>query len=159
MKLILIRHGEAVDAGLDVTDGNRWLTPRGRAETAVTAAHLREGPPGALVTSPLVRAVQTAEIIAAHAPPPGGVSVLPALASGNVAAIVRFVDAWTGPGALALVGHEPTLSQLVVALATPGRWPGFEKSCAVTLSREGGRWSFAGMFLAGTATLVATLGA
>lgn len=154
MNLLLIRHGEAVDAGPDVTDDHRWLTARGRAETAITAHHLRATPASAMLTSPLVRAVQTAEILAAHSPPNVPLSVLPALATGNVAAIVRFVEAWAAGGRLALVGHEPTLSQVVEALVKPTRWPGFEKSAAVSLTREQGRWRFGWMFLAGRATVV-----
>ena len=154
MKLLLIRHGEAVDASPDAADGSRWLTARGRAETAAAAKHLRAHPPGALVTSPLVRAVQTAEILAAHAEPPGPVTVLPALATGDLAAILRFIEAWRGDGALALVGHEPTLSQVLLALLKHARWPGFEKSSVVALSRKGGQWSFEWMFLAKTATTV-----
>ncbi len=157
MKLLLIRHGEAVDASADTPDRSRWLTARGRTETAAAAKHLCAHPPGALVTSPLVRAVQTAEIIAAHAAPPGPVTVLSALATGDLAAIHRFVEAWRGDGALALVGHEPTLSQVLVALLENTRWPGFEKSCVVALSRKGGHWTFDWMFLAATATTIVRL--
>lgn len=154
MQLLLIRHGEAIDAGPDGSDRSRWLTERGRAETVASGRHLRAHPPGALVTSPLVRAVQTAEILAAEAPPPGPVTVLPALASGDIAAIVRYVEAWRGDGPLALVGHEPTLSQVVMALLPRTRWPGFEKSAVVSLTRSDGQWAFGWMFVARTATTV-----
>ena len=146
-RLLLIRHGEAVDAGPDVNDGGRWLTAHGRAETARTGKYLQGHPPTALITSPLVRAVQTAEIVATFATPDGPITVLPALALGDVAAIVRFVAAWSGDGHPALVGHEPTLSEVVVALLKHRRWPGFEKSAAVALAREGEVWRFEWMFL------------
>lgn len=154
MKLLLIRHGEAVDAGPDLTDRDRWLTARGRAETAISGAHLRKNPPRAIVTSPLVRAVQTAELVAALAPPDGPVTVLPSLATGNVASISRYIEASGGHGPLALVGHEPTLSELVVALLKPPQWGGIEKSAVVALARHGGVWRFEWMFLARTATTV-----
>lgn len=154
MKLLLIRHGEAVDAGPDLTDSHRWLTARGRAETTIAGAHLRKHPPGAIVTSPLVRAVQTAELIAALAPPDGPITVLPALATGHVATITRFIENSGGSGPLALVGHEPTLSEVLVALLKPAHWPGFEKSAVVALARSGGVWGFEWMFLARTATTV-----
>jgi phosphohistidine phosphatase len=154
MKLLLIRHGEAVDAGPDITDGHRWLTARGRAETAVAGAHLRKHPPRAIATSPLVRAVQTAELIAALAPPDGPITVLPSLATGHVASITRYIESAGAHGPLALVGHEPTLSELVVALLKPPRWAGFEKSGVVALARHGGVWAFEWMFLARTATTV-----
>lgn len=149
--LLLIRHGDAVDAGPDASDGHRWLTARGRAETALAAARVAAHPVGAVVTSPLVRAVQTAEIVAAHAPPPGPVTVLPALATGDVPAIVRFAGRWSGHGALVLVGHEPTLSEVVVKLLGPARWAGFPKSAVVALAREADTWRFGWMFLAGSA--------
>jgi phosphohistidine phosphatase len=152
MTIMLIRHGEAVDATPDNSDGSRWLTARGRAETAVSARRVAAFGPVALVTSPLVRAVQTAEIIAAHAPPPGPVTVLAALATGDVGAVGRFVEGWRGDATLALVGHEPTLSQVLVSLLKPARWPGFEKSSVVALERDGATWRFGWMFLAGTAT-------
>jgi phosphohistidine phosphatase len=152
MKLLLIRHGEAVDATPDNSDGSRWLTPRGRAETAVTARHVAAVGPLTLVTSPLVRAVQTAEIIAAHAAPPDSVTVLAALATGDIAAIGRFIEAARTGGTLALVGHEPTLSQVLVALLKPARWSGFEKSAAVALERDGGPWRLGWIFLARSAT-------
>lgn len=146
-KLYLIRHGEAVDGSRDLPDGSRWLTVRGREETVTAAKHLRKHPPGTLVTSPLVRAVQTAELIATHAPTEGEVTVLGALATGDLAGIERYIEAWKGDGPLALVGHEPTLSQVAVALFKPDRWPGMEKSAVLALHRKEGRWRYDWMFL------------
>lgn len=153
-KLYLIRHGEAVDGSMDVPDGSRWLTVRGREETVTAAKHLREHPPGAIVTSPLVRAVQTAELVATHVHHKGELTVLGALATGDVAGIERFLDAWKGDGPLALVGHEPTLSQLTVALLKPEKWPGIEKSAVVAMHRKEGRWRYDWMFLPRTESRV-----
>ena len=153
-KLYLIRHGEAVDAAPEVSDGSRWLTARGREETVTAAKHLRKHPPGAIVTSPLVRAVQTAEIVAERCPTEGPVTVLQALATGDLAAIERFIAGWKGEGRLALVGHEPTLSQLAVSLLKTTRWPGVEKSAVVTLQHKDGSWRFEGMFVPRTESTI-----
>lgn len=66
-ELLLVRHGEA-DSNRDGRFGG-WspvpLTDRGRAQAARAAAELVTRQPTALVTSDVVRAVQTAEPIAA----------------------------------------------------------------------------------------------
>ena len=147
MQLFLIRHGEAVDADATTPDGSRWLTARGRAETAAAATWLRTSPPAVFVTSPLVRAAQTAELLAHELLPHDPVTVLGALATGDVSAIVRAVSEHRGPSPLALVGHEPTLSQVASTLLATTRWPGFEKSAVATFTLDAGTWSFVGMFL------------
>ena len=70
MKLIVIRHAIAQDRkqfakGGEEEDGLRPLTPRGRRRMRLAARGLlRVAPrPDVLATSPLVRAVQTAEIL------------------------------------------------------------------------------------------------
>lgn len=68
MRLYLLRHGIAIDREDPEcpADGERWLTPRGAERTRAAAAGLRRlgVRPRALWSSPLVRAVQTAEIAA-----------------------------------------------------------------------------------------------
>lgn len=147
MQLFLIRHGEAVDASVETPDGSRWLTARGRAETAVTAEWLRATPPGTIVTSPLVRAAQTAEVLARDLLPHEPVAVLGPLATGQVKAILRAIEALDDPRPVALVGHEPTLSQVASELLKTTRWPGFEKSAVATFTRSEGAWEFGRMFL------------
>jgi phosphohistidine phosphatase len=65
MRLILVRHAEAVDVGVDgvATDFDRHLTPLGHEQAAALARSLaaRGVVAGAVVTSPLVRAMQTAQ--------------------------------------------------------------------------------------------------
>jgi phosphohistidine phosphatase len=69
MKLILFRHGLAVDREIFIekkmADGLRPLTEKGKDKTRKTAKSLlaQIGETQALVSSPLVRAQQTAEII------------------------------------------------------------------------------------------------
>jgi phosphohistidine phosphatase len=122
VKLVIIRHGPAGDpnewkaAGRD--DRLRPLTPKGKKEMRKAAAGLLELVPSfnVLATSPLVRAAQTAEIVAAEygcesetleelAPERDPDEVLPWLQS-HPSLIVG------------LAGHEPHLSTLVGYLLT-----------------------------------------
>ncbi|MEZ4405115.1 MAG: phosphoglycerate mutase family protein [Polyangiales bacterium] len=127
-----------------MSDGERWLTAHGRRTTReVAAALLPEHHPYELWTSPLVRATQTAEIIAAVLELDDRIRVLRALATGDVAAVLAAVREYPGPGPLMLVGHEPTLSSLTRQLLGPSvRWLGYDKSaaCALTLTPEGARF-------------------
>ena len=69
MQLYLVRHGIAVDGGEAMPDGSRGLTDKGRRRFHRTARAF--GKLGhkldLILTSPLVRAVQTAEILAGAA--------------------------------------------------------------------------------------------
>jgi phosphohistidine phosphatase len=64
MPLLLVRHGEAVGSQTD--DASRYLTFKGRSDTRKVGIGLRDRKilASQIVTSPLVRAVQTAEILA-----------------------------------------------------------------------------------------------
>ncbi|MFO0602682.1 MAG: histidine phosphatase family protein [Polyangiales bacterium] len=140
MNLLLIRHGEAVDDSDGQGDGARWLTAKGRRVTREVAAHVaKHHPPSVVVTSPLVRATQTAEIVAGALGLEGGVVVDSNLASGDVAGVLRSLAQHRGHGTVAAVGHEPTLSILVQRLLEDHRWPGFEKSgvCALKWHADG----------------------
>lgn len=66
MKLFIMRHGHAVPGDFRTPDEARWLSELGReAATRAGRALRAEGfGAGAVVTSPLVRAVQSAELAA-----------------------------------------------------------------------------------------------
>jgi phosphohistidine phosphatase len=133
MEILLIRHGDAIDEAPGLGDGGRWLTGRGRRITREVGTWLAEHPkhrPVEIWTSPLVRAVQTAEIVAASAELTDEVSVEAALStSGNPREVLRLLAQHHGHGPLALVGHEPSLSMVAVHLLGGAvRWPGFKKS-------------------------------
>ena len=65
MKLYFVRHAAAIVKGGQVVDENRYLTLRGRKSFRLTANNMAKKGivPDAIITSPLVRAVQTAEIL------------------------------------------------------------------------------------------------
>lgn len=114
MQLVLIRHARAEERALFKRDRTRALTADGRRRMSKAARGLRALVPGltGIATSPLLRARQTAEIVAAVYTSVDVVT-LPALSPGVAP---RTVLAWlrTQPQdtLLALVGHEPDLGQL-----------------------------------------------
>ncbi|GIW09966.1 MAG: phosphohistidine phosphatase SixA [Dehalococcoidia bacterium] len=128
LDLYLVRHAIAEDR-----DPERWpddrlrpLTEKGIARFTAAARGLRRLAPRVeiVLSSPLTRARQTAEILAARAGWPAA-QLLAALApetapAETVAALQSFLSART----LALVGHEPHLSTLAGYLLTgTTSWP------------------------------------
>lgn len=123
MRLLLLRHGIAQDAGPDTgwRDEPRALTARGIARMqeearGMAALGVRAD---AILTSPLVRCRQTAEIVAAAIG--GGVREDARLRPGADLDLVEDIllehpDA----GSVLLCGHQPDLSQLVAALTGGG---------------------------------------
>lgn len=126
MKLLIIRHGPAGDRAAWEAEGRddrlRPLTPDGKKEVRRVAKGLATLVPkiDLLATSPLVRAAQTAEIVADHS---GCKSVtLEPLAPGNdPAKTVHWLSEQRSTQTVALVGHEPDLSTLVCYLLTGNR--------------------------------------
>lgn len=120
MKLLLIRHAKAEDAPLlglfaRNKDAARRLTDEGRKQMRKAAKGLCEITPqiDLLATSPLVRARETAEIVAEIFDCDNPIEV-PALASGTTPeAVMEWLSAQEVEGMIALVGHEPDLSRLV----------------------------------------------
>lgn len=143
MKLYVMRHGPAEDSSSTGRDGDRALTHEGRERTrAVARAILAEGEvPLTIISSPLVRALQTAEIVAAvtdlekrvresrdSGGAPGAVEVRREMAPGADSLALVLDLARSGRKRVMVVGHEPDLSMLVSGLI--GRHPeqGFLKS-------------------------------
>jgi phosphohistidine phosphatase len=146
VKLYVMRHGPAEDQSSTGRDGDRALTPEGRERTrAVARALLAEGEvPLAIVSSPLVRALQTAEIVAAVTDlekrvreskdaggAAGAVEIRREMAPGGDALGLVLELARNGRKRAMVVGHEPDLSMLVSRLV--GRHPeqGMLKSMVV----------------------------
>jgi len=121
MKLYLIRHGAAVDVGQHgvKTDAARMLSREGIEKTSAVARALNPilgGDLKRIVSSPLARAKETAEIMAATLSPGVEVELAEELASG---ADVREAVAWLSRQPhvpTMLVGHMPDLSDLASRL-------------------------------------------
>lgn len=134
MRIYLVRHGDAVpeeDAG---SDRDRWLSPRGREAARVLGRLLRETriEPDAIVCSPLPRAVQTAELVAASVDYIGRIeswrclepSAQPRVAANQISALGASVI---------VVGHEPSISSLGAYLLGRPSFPPFRTAqcCAI----------------------------
>ena len=141
MKLYVTRHGPAEEDAPSGLDGDRALSEAGRKRVksvAKTLVDLDEAPLR-IVSSPLVRAVQTAEIIAVvtKLDERGGIVEIRRELSpeGDGMGLVRAL-ASNGQKRVMLVGHEPDVSQLVSSLlGTFER--GFDKAMVVALSLGG----------------------
>jgi len=119
MKLYLVRHAAAVERSEDVTEEYRYLTIRGRRSFRLTAKRMakKEEMPDVILSSPLARALQTAEILSEAGGFDGEVVVSPDLAPGfDQNKLRRILAAHKGKDALALVGHEPDLSGVAATL-------------------------------------------
>jgi len=117
MRIYLCRHGDAVPEDEAGSDRDRWLSPRGRELARTLARLLRETKvePDAILCSPLPRAVQTAELIAAgldYLLPITTLRCFEPSAQPEVAA--RAILA-AGRSVL-VVGHEPSISTLTAHL-------------------------------------------
>ena len=120
MRIYLVRHAEAAPGE---PDHQRRLTPEGREQARQVGERLAEAEPRpeAVLHSPLVRAGETAALIAA----PLGIAPEPhdRLAPGATAAGIRA--AVTGRGqAVVVVGHQPDCGQIAAEL-TGGPEPPF----------------------------------
>ena len=113
MKLYLLRHADAVAEDRDLADRDRYLSSRGREMCRVVARLLREQSVelDAVVTSPLARAVQTAELVASGIDYLGLIEAMPALTPGCHPRLAAEAIVARGDAVL-IVGHEPTISHL-----------------------------------------------
>jgi phosphohistidine phosphatase len=119
-ELYLVRHGLAAERGEAwPDDSKRPLTDDGMSQMRKAARGLaRLGLTlDVVLTSPLVRARQTAEILAgALEPRPPLVTVDSLAPEGNYAAIVADLEKYERKTRIALVGHEPALGELAARL-------------------------------------------
>lgn len=119
--LYFLRHATAQDRQLPIPDAERALTDKGlRQVRAVARFCQRQGLlPQRLLSSPLVRAVETATLFSHHLPDCPRPQIVDWLRLGTPAAeaIEHLRDSVdSAPGSLWLVGHEPDLSDLISRL-------------------------------------------
>jgi len=116
MELLIVRHAIAFER-----DRHRWrddaarpLTPAGMSRSRKAAAGLKKFSkiPDRVLTSPLVRAKQTAQILADVAGWPPAEEV-PELAPGNAAPGLLSLLGKDRSGLVAVVGHQPELGELL----------------------------------------------
>jgi phosphohistidine phosphatase len=124
VRLLVVRHAIAEDrvafAATGKEDDERPLTDEGRRRMEQGARGLKQLVPALdlVATSPLVRALQTAEILAAAY---GGVAmeqVRALAAGGDPETVVEWLRGRRAGDTVAVVGHEPDCSILVSHLLT-----------------------------------------
>jgi phosphohistidine phosphatase len=141
VQLILIRHAAAIDRDAGVSDERRYLTLEGRAYFRKTARTMRNQgvAPDLILTSPLLRAVQTADILAERLKYAGELVAVADLEPGfDLSGLKRLLDKFGKVGELCLVGHEPDLSCLAVNLLGHTRGFRFKKGSAIRLDVDSG---------------------
>lgn len=120
LSLFLVRHGLAAERGPEwPDDSKRPLTAPGMERLRREAQGLAEINVGfdQIVTSPLLRARQTADIFAEVLKGKPPVAVADALApAGTPAAVIHEIARHVRKARVALVGHEPNLGELAAHL-------------------------------------------
>ena len=109
-----IRHGIAADRENYATDAERPLTKIGDRKTHKIAQKLKQLGLNfnLILTSPLVRANQTAKILQAHQLSSKVEEFSPLAPSGDINLWLKWLEAWPSKAdrELALVGHQPDLA-------------------------------------------------
>ena len=150
MRLYLVRHAEAIERSGATPDASRYLTPKGRTAFRKIARRAREAgiAPEVIFTSPLLRAVQTAEILAERLKHEGPVVVANELSPGfDDRSLRSLLDGAGNLAEAAFVGHEPDLGDLAaLLLSLRGDFP-LRKGAVVALEVEGTAQRGAGKFL------------
>jgi len=116
MQLYILRHGVAEEQAAGHGDSQRQLTDAGRKKLRKILARAREAAvaPELIVSSPYVRAMQTAEIAAEVLkygdPIERSERLTPPY---SVVELWQEISGWRNLGQAMVVGHNPQLSQLV----------------------------------------------
>ena len=140
-ELYLIRHGVAEERGEAwPDDAKRPLTQDGMSKLRKSARALKNLGVvlDVIVTSPLVRTRQTAEIFAAGFDPhPHVVSAESLEPGGTVSAVLSDLEKQAKRGHIALVGHEPGIGELAARLVGTRHPIPFKKGAVCRIDVEG----------------------
>src|SRR5260221_13684913 len=113
MMLYILRHATDEETSSSGDDGGRRLTQKSKEKMVGAAAGLREMELkfDVILTSPLARATETAEIVAAAYDNTPSPQVLPALATGvPPSEAIAALRSYAKNDHVMIVGHEPQLS-------------------------------------------------
>lgn len=142
VKVFLIRHSHAIDEHHGLIDEDRHLTAEGRLRArAVGAALAREGVGfDAVISSPLARAVQTAELVCEKVGYLGIIAISRTLVH-SLPARLAAAELPARGVKVACFGHMPHLSELGALLTGRPKFPRF-KPCQVMVIDDGeARWT------------------
>ncbi|MBI5442944.1 MAG: phosphohistidine phosphatase SixA [Deltaproteobacteria bacterium] len=120
MLLHILRHAEAEALSPSGLDADRALTDSGAKRMKLVARAISRMEPGfdAILVSPLLRARQTAEPVAAACRFKGELTITEALLPGSNPTILLEELERTGGKSVLVVGHEPHLGNLVGRLVS-----------------------------------------
>ena len=140
-ELYLVRHAIAADRGSEWPDDDkRPLTVEGiaRFKTIVKGLRTIGVAIDAIITSPLVRARQTADLLAAGLDTTPTVRTLDRLAPGHAPAdTLTHLARATRRRRVAVVGHEPGLGELAAHLIGAARAVPFRKGAVCRIDVQG----------------------
>lgn len=141
LQLYLVRHAIAAPRGEEwPDDAKRPLTPEGmtRMRRAARGLAAFDDRVDVVLTSPLVRARQTADILAGAFAPPSSVVVAGALAPGGALAdVLPEIVKHARKGPVAVVGHEPGIGELAAHLLGMGHALEFKKGAIARIDVRG----------------------
>jgi phosphohistidine phosphatase len=144
--VFLIRHAAAVSATADLRDSYRHLSALGREQARALGDRLRwhDCEPTHIWTSPLVRAVQTAELVAIGLHAACVIESVPGLALDEPpSAIVAALRQMPDDALVMLFGHQPTISMIGGLLTRDDKFASIGNAEAVRIHGDRVRWRFA----------------
>lgn len=134
MNILVLRHGKAESAGSGISDGERALTSKGKDEISRLAEWLvtHDEQVSLIITSPLKRAVETAEIVARTLKIKEMVKISDTLSPGFSPDYLshELTSIQTGDCVM-IVGHEPDLSSFISRVISG------DMSAAVVMAKGG----------------------
>lgn len=137
MEIYLVRHAEALERQEGLADEVRHLTQKGRKHAAKQGRRLKKIKvrPELIISSPMVRAVQTAELLAAEI---GRKAIVAAHADLQLTAdpetVIAMIRETGRLQAVMLVGHEPQLSRVAALLLGYEQVAPLQKGSCLALS-------------------------
>ncbi len=149
MKLFLIRHADAVDYETDTVkeDDYRFITSKGRDITVQVAESLKDKlrDLDKIYMSPLIRAVQTAEIFATILKFGNEAEPVNELRNeSTISSLQQLIKKNSALRSIALVGHEPKMGLLVKSFSDKNNLDDFRKSsvCLIDFNTKAERGKF-----------------
>jgi phosphohistidine phosphatase len=115
-ELYVLRHGSAEPRKKGLADGDRQLTDQGREKLGLVLARARKlkVAPSVILTSPLARALQTAELVAKTLSPKAKIVQTEALLPGSAPdAVWNEIRKRAAKGPVLIAGHEPLLGETI----------------------------------------------
>lgn len=135
MVIHLVRHAEAIERTPEVQEQHRYLTSKGRSRFRKIAGTLKKAgiAPDLILSSPLIRAVQTAEILAQTLKFKKELQLTDLLAHGfGEQQLRRLLEEHPDAREIVLVGHEPELGEVTRLLLETEGPCALDKGAAVT---------------------------